>query len=379
MAIQQKGLMWRILNSWWILLSFTLFFNWTAFAFIALRVRSWRWGIWAAVYAFFSIGLLVVIPDYEQGTWQLTFFTIFGLTSFIVCPIHSFFVCKEYLLRLQGAALAQSRRKQEKHIELIEQIEAEYGVELGTGEQWHIADEATEEEYDAESDEEEDEEEDDEEYEEEEYGEEEETYQKKPTAPSSQTYFYDTVNSPAAAKTNAKPSGTTSANKVFQSLDEEFASLNQAFDAIDRSMQGMATAEFQLDSTRSKVQKAPETAQASAPEPARSDSPKQEDPPSAAGQPSASSVNPATSAKALLDINTASEDQLSGLPSMGIIMAKKAIALRTEAGEFASVDAFGQALGLQPHVMERIRPHITATALPKPPQPPKRSGRIVDF
>lgn len=378
MAIQQKGLMWRILNSWWILLSFTLFFNWTAFAVIALRVRSRRWGIWAAVYAFCSIGLLTTIIAYEQGTWQLTFFTIFGLAGFVACPIHSFFVCKEYLLRLQGTALAQSRRKQERHIELIEQIEAEYGVELGTGEQWYTEDEATEEEYDAESDEEEYEE-DEEEYEEEEYGEEEETYQKKPTVPSSQTYFYDTVNSPAAAKTNAKPCGPASANKVFQSLDEEFASLNQAFDAIDRSMQGMATAEFQLDSTRSKVQKAPETAQASAPAPGRLDSPKQEEPPIAAGLPSAFSVNPATSAKALLDINTASEDQLSGLPSMGIIMAKKAIALRTEAGEFASVDAFGQALGLQPHVMERIRPHITANPLPKPPQPPKRSGRIVDF
>lgn len=348
MAIQQKGLLWRILHSWWILLSFTLFFNWTAFAFIALRVRNWRWGIWAAVYAFFSIGLLAAIPAYEQGAWQLTFYTIFGLAGFIASPVHACILCKEYLLRLQGAALAQSRRKQEKHIELIEQIEAEYGVELGTGKQSY-----TEEEYDAESDEEEYEEEEDYEeegdYEEEEgYEEEEETYQKKPAAPSSQAYFYDTVNTPASANmtTNAKPGGAVSANKVFESLDEELASLNQTFDAIDRSIQGMPTAEFQLDSTRSKVQKTPESA---------------------------------TSAKALLDINTASEDQLSGLPSMGIIMAKKAIALRTEAGEFASVDAFGQALGLQPHVMERIRPHITANALPKPPQPPKRSGRVVDF
>jgi DNA uptake protein ComE-like DNA-binding protein len=342
MAIQQKGLMWRILHSWWILLSFTLFFNWTAFAFIALRVRSWRWGIWAALYAFFSIGLLVTIPTYEQGTWQLTFFTIFGLIGFVVSPVHAFIVCKEYLLRLQGVALVDIRRKQEKHIELIEQIEAEYGVELGMGEQQYEEDEATEEEYDAESDAEEYEEE-------EEFEEEEETYQKKPAASSSQAYFYDTVNTPASAKpnTNAKANGTVSANKVFQSLDEEFASLNQAFDAIDRSIDGMPTAEFRLDSTRSHAQKTQET--------------------------------PATPAKALLDINTASEEQLSGLPSMGIIMAKKAIALRTETGEFTSVDAFGQVLGLQPHVMERIRPLITVSVLPKSPQPPRRGGRVVDF
>lgn len=327
--------MWRILHSWWILLSFTLYFNWTAYAFIALRVRSWRWGIWAAVYAFCSIGLLVTIPNYEQGTWQLTFFTIFGVIGFVVSPVHALFVCKEYLLRLQGVALADIRRKQEKHHELIEQIEAEYGVELGMGEQPYEEDEVTEEEYDAESD-----------------TEEEETYQKKPAASSSQAYFYDTVNTPASTKTttNVKPSGAVSANQVFQSLDEEFASLNQAFDAIDRSIDGMPTAEFRLDSTRShapKTQEIPATT--------------------------------ATTAKALLDINTASEEQLSKLPSMGIIMAKKAIALRTEAGEFASVDAFGQVLGLQPHVMERIRPHITVSVLPKSPQPPRRGGRVVDF
>ncbi len=79
-----------------------------------------------------------------------------------------------------------------------------------------------------------------------------------------------------------------------------------------------------------------------------------------------------------VDLNSASEQEIASLPGVGVIIAKRAVSLRESRGGFHTVDDFGQALNLKPHVVERLRPLVSLT----PPQQsgrPDSSGRIVDF
>lgn len=77
-----------------------------------------------------------------------------------------------------------------------------------------------------------------------------------------------------------------------------------------------------------------------------------------------------------VDLNRAGAAELADLPGIGIVLAKRAIDIRDRAGEFDSIDAFGAALELKPHVLERLRPHVVATIS----MPVERSaGRVIDF
>ena len=84
---------------------------------------------------------------------------------------------------------------------------------------------------------------------------------------------------------------------------------------------------------------------------------------------------PPAAPRATTDVNTAPEGELAALPGVGPILAKRAIDLRSQHGGFTSIDAFGDALGLKPHTLERLRPHLTASA----PKPQQRTGRRVDY
>jgi hypothetical protein len=57
----------------------------------------------------------------------------------------------------------------------------------------------------------------------------------------------------------------------------------------------------------------------------------------------------------------------------------RAVEERESRGGFSSVDEFGHALELKPHVVERLRPRLLVTR-PAAPRPQSRpSGRVVDF
>ena len=86
---------------------------------------------------------------------------------------------------------------------------------------------------------------------------------------------------------------------------------------------------------------------------------------------------PQTETKKIVDINNDSEQTISELPGIGIILAKKAIEIR-ETRDFESVDDFGQALDLKPHIIEHIRPLIIINTSHKVFEP-ETSGRRVDF
>jgi DNA uptake protein ComE-like DNA-binding protein len=82
--------------------------------------------------------------------------------------------------------------------------------------------------------------------------------------------------------------------------------------------------------------------------------------------------------KGLLDINTCSETELSELPGIGLILAKKAVNLRSSRNGFSSVDEFIQELGVKAHFIERLKIRICCTEV-KAVESIKTSGRMVDF
>ena len=68
-----------------------------------------------------------------------------------------------------------------------------------------------------------------------------------------------------------------------------------------------------------------------------------------------------TSNKAeLLNINTASAEELQTLPNIGIQMAQKIVDYRTQHGKFASVDALQNVKGIGAKTLEKLRPFVDA-------------------
>lgn len=56
-----------------------------------------------------------------------------------------------------------------------------------------------------------------------------------------------------------------------------------------------------------------------------------------------------------VDLNTATEEQLDGLPGIGPVMAKAIVAWRAANGRFASVDQLGEVDGIGPSRLEKLR------------------------
>ena len=80
-----------------------------------------------------------------------------------------------------------------------------------------------------------------------------------------------------------------------------------------------------------------------------------------------------------VDLNRATEEEMAAISPLGIILAKKAIVKREEAGAFRSVEHFGETLGLKPHVLERIRPFVFVSDQPEIKNSNSKGGRIIDF
>lgn len=62
----------------------------------------------------------------------------------------------------------------------------------------------------------------------------------------------------------------------------------------------------------------------------------------------------------LLNINTASTEELETLPNIGIQMAQRIVDYRTQHGKFASVDALQNVKGIGAKTLEKLRPFVDA-------------------
>lgn len=84
-----------------------------------------------------------------------------------------------------------------------------------------------------------------------------------------------------------------------------------------------------------------------------------------------------------VDINTATEQELSNLPGVGIALAKRAVQLRKDVGDFASVKDFCKKLELKPHFAVQIEnlafTQSQQSQSQNPQRPKKNTSRVVDI
>ncbi len=81
----------------------------------------------------------------------------------------------------------------------------------------------------------------------------------------------------------------------------------------------------------------------------------------------------------MIDINTARAEELSKLPGISIIMAKKAIQYRTKNNGFKTIDEFFEITKLKPHFRQNIYSALYAGKYKKPSDINSSDGRIIDF
>ena len=69
---------------------------------------------------------------------------------------------------------------------------------------------------------------------------------------------------------------------------------------------------------------------------------------------------PTPSTPELLNINTASAEELQTLPNIGVQMAQRIIDYRTQHGKFASVDTLQNVKGIGAKTLEKLKPFVDA-------------------
>ena len=62
----------------------------------------------------------------------------------------------------------------------------------------------------------------------------------------------------------------------------------------------------------------------------------------------------------LLNINTASAEELQTLPNIGVQMAQRIVDYRTQHGKFASIDVLQNVKGIGAKTLEKLRPFVDA-------------------
>ena len=80
-----------------------------------------------------------------------------------------------------------------------------------------------------------------------------------------------------------------------------------------------------------------------------------------------------------INLNTATEQELTNLPGVGIALAKRAIVIREEIGGFLSAEDFNQRLGLMPHFVVQIENLAFAESNIQQAQPSESAGRVIDI
>lgn len=85
------------------------------------------------------------------------------------------------------------------------------------------------------------------------------------------------------------------------------------------------------------------------------------------------------SEKKIIDVNTASEQEIAKIPGIGSIFAKKVISVRNQQNGFKSFEHFIETLSVKPHLIEKIKPYLAFPESSSNDLVKKSEGRIVDF
>ena len=101
-------------------------------------------------------------------------------------------------------------------------------------------------------------------------------------------------------------------------------------------------------------------------------------PPPIVQQPRESQLSSVPATTSRMDLNSANETQMAGLPGVGIILGKKAVMERQRRGGFGSIEEFCEALALKPHIAERVRPLVEIGPRGNL-QGTSTSGRVIDY
>ncbi|ALC89214.1 hypothetical protein AM500_05005 [Bacillus sp. FJAT-18017] len=299
MTSTKNSTLWGILNSWWILLTFTFLFTSFAYFFIGINVNHRKWTAWGAIY-----GILLILPFlsfevFNRGQWQSDILLMLGLFVWIFSIVHAFRIRKEYLLRLE---VLQSI-KQDKEQRLRGQIESEYGVKRKQSQGKQVPRIVTQQETRL-------------------------TTRSTQVQKNRHLSTSEQQQTPGYEKTtemNITPNGNLQDVTLVGQVKE----------------QGRIAPKSAVD-----VQSSLEPPQIQ-------------------------------SAETLLDLNTATEEELAQLPGVGFILAKRALSERTKKGGFRSFDEFTELLNIKPHNIEKIR--LLATVKAPESAAPQTAGRMVDF
>ncbi len=113
---------WRIINSWWILITFTVYFYWAAFFYIGATAQNMKWILYGVIYTIPFI-LYQIFPATGPNPSDISMsigvlFYIFWIASII----HAFMLRKEYLIRLETLKKYNSNKEED----LREKIENEF-------------------------------------------------------------------------------------------------------------------------------------------------------------------------------------------------------------------------------------------------------------
>ena len=80
-----------------------------------------------------------------------------------------------------------------------------------------------------------------------------------------------------------------------------------------------------------------------------------------------------------IDLNNAPEQELTTLPGVSVVLAKRAVTLRESNGKFTSTQDFCKRLGIMPHFAVQIEKISTVSSSTMPPTPSPGTGRVVDI
>lgn len=120
---------WDLINSWWLVLPFTIYLNWLAFLYIGITARHRRWMLYGLIYAIPIISVQIIANMTNVNHKVVSATSLLGISTTImflmgiISIIYAFTLREEYLIRLK--ALKYSNKNDDK---LRKKIAREYGL-----------------------------------------------------------------------------------------------------------------------------------------------------------------------------------------------------------------------------------------------------------